>query len=229
MACRLQLVWLFVIVLCFSMILQHASTALVYDRLKLLTIRNSVGKLIKQDLAKASTCAPLFEFTIPESLRRPAYAVPGRKRRRRCRKRGGVSTRWKLYPASSAVLRSGSSVFRRGLVLVRCCWVPWCRWIRPVVPAFDSAPSQVFLPRLHRRGVNLMNLRLLCHVSQLAYESISVKMALVNSRSVVNKTFILNDFFTSQCLDFLFLTETWINVGDLSPFTELVPPDCDFF
>ncbi len=36
-------------------------------------------------------------------------------------------------------------------------------------------------------------------------------MALVNSRSVVNKTFILNDLFTSQRLDFLFLTETWIN------------------
>lgn len=28
---------------------------------------------------------------------------------------------------------------------------------------------------------------------------------------------------------FLFLTETWLNVGDLSPFTELVPPDCDLF
>ncbi len=49
----------------------------------------------------------------------------------------------------------------------------------------------------------------------------------IDSESVVNKTFILNDFFTSQRLDFLFLTETWINVGDLSPFTELVPPDCD--
>ncbi len=230
LACRQQLVWLFVIVLCFSMILQYASTALVYDRLTLLTIRNSVGKLIKQDLAKASTCAPPFEFTIPESLRRPAYAAPGRKRRRRRGKRGGVSIRWKLYLASSAVPRSGSSVFRHGLVSDRCssrrCWDRGV--VGPVVPAFDSAPSQVFLPRLHRRGVNSANLRPLCQVSQLAYESICVKMALVNSRSVVNKTFILNDFFTSQCLDFLFLTETWIKVGDLSPFTELVPPDCDF-
>lgn len=50
---------------------------------------------------------------------------------------------------------------------------------------------------------------------------------LVNSRSVVNETFILNDFFTSQC--FFFFTENWLNVGDLSPFTELVPPDCDLF
>ncbi len=80
LACRLQLVWLFVIILCFSMILRHASTALVYDRLILLTIRNSVGKLIKQDLAKASNYAPPFEFSIPESLRWPAYAAFGRKR-----------------------------------------------------------------------------------------------------------------------------------------------------
>ncbi len=87
------------------------------------------------------------------------------------------------------------------------------------MPAFYSAPSQVFLSHFHRRGVYSTNLRLLCDVSQQAYESILVKMALVNSRSVVNKTFILN---------FLFLTETWNNIGDLSPFTELVPPDCDF-
>ncbi len=39
----------------------------------------------------------------------------------------------------------------------------------------------------------------------------------------------MNDFFTLQRLNFLFLTETWNNVGDLSPFTELVPPDCDSF
>ncbi len=96
------------------------------------------------------------------------------------------------------------------------------------MPAFYSAPSQVFLSHFHRRGVYSTNLRLLCDVSQLAYESILVKMALVNARSVVNKTFILNDFFTLQRLNFLFLTETWNNIGDLSPFTELVPPDCDF-
>ncbi len=25
------------------------------------------------------------------------------------------------------------------------------------------------------------------------------------------------------------MTETWLNVGDLSPFSELVPPECKFF
>lgn len=46
---------------------------------------------------------------------------------------------------------------------------------------------------------------------------------------MVNKTFLLNDFFTSHALDILFITETWIKPGELSPFTELVPHDCNFF
>lgn len=56
-----------------------------------------------------------------------------------------------------------------------------------------------------------------------------VKMALVNARSAVNKTFILNDFFTSRSLDFLFVTETWFTAGDVSPFSELLPGNCTFF
>lgn len=48
-------------------------------------------------------------------------------------------------------------------------------------------------------------------------------MALVNARSLVNKTFILHDFFSSNALDFLFVTETWLTVGDLSPFSDLDP------
>ncbi len=59
-------------------------------------------------------------------------------------------------------------------------------------------------------------------------ESIRVKMALVNARSLVNKTFILHDFFSSNVLDFLFVTETWLTLGDLSPFSDLVPSNCTF-
>ncbi|KAL1276345.1 hypothetical protein QQF64_035968 [Cirrhinus molitorella] len=83
LACRLLLVCLFVIFLCLSIIPQHASTALVYDRLTLLTIRNSVEKQINQDLAKANTDHLPFELAIPECLRWLAYAAPRRKRRRR--------------------------------------------------------------------------------------------------------------------------------------------------
>lgn len=53
-------------------------------------------------------------------------------------------------------------------------------------------------------------------------------MALVNARSLVNKTFILQDFFNLNKLDFLLVTETWMSMGDTSPFSELVPSDCSF-
>ncbi len=53
--------------------------------------------------------------------------------------------------------------------------------------------------------------------------TISVKMALINARSVVNKTFILNDYCSSNNLDFLFVTETWLDALDLSPLSELCP------
>lgn len=54
------------------------------------------------------------------------------------------------------------------------------------------------------------------------------RMVLLNARSVVNKTVILNDFFTSRQLDFLFITESWITNGDLSPFSELLNSSCLF-
>ncbi len=106
------------------------------------------------------------------------------------------------------------------------CLEPLYCWIRPVVPVSHSISPKVHLPRLRRGGVDLMNLRPLCHASRSAGDPTVVRIALVNSRSLVNKSFILNDFFTFY---FLFVTETWINVGDLSPFSELVPPECTFF
>ncbi len=54
-------------------------------------------------------------------------------------------------------------------------------------------------------------------------------MALVNARSISNKSFILKDFFTLHSLDFLFITETWLKHGDLMPLVEIAPPDCAFF
>lgn len=60
-------------------------------------------------------------------------------------------------------------------------------------------------------------------------DSLPLRMALLNMRSVVNKTFILHDFFISQELDFMFMTETWTKVGDFSPFSELVPQNCSYF
>ncbi len=61
-----------------------------------------------------------------------------------------------------------------------------------------------------------MNLRPLCRASQSAHDSILVSMAQINLRSLVNKTFILNDLFTSRDLDFLFVTKGPYTPGRIS-------------
>lgn len=38
----------------------------------------------------------------------------------------------------------------------------------------------------------------------------------------------IRDFFTARSLDFLFITETWLSNGDLTPFSELLPPKCKY-
>ncbi len=135
-ASRLRLTRLFVIVLLLFMINQHAFTAFIYDRQILFDIRNSIKELIKQDLSKASICLPPDGSSIPESLHRLPCAFSGRKWCRRHGKRGGVSTRWKLYLASSVVPHSYPSLGSRLL------WALY-RWIRPVVPVLDSTLPQV--------------------------------------------------------------------------------------
>lgn len=62
-----------------------------------------------------------------------------------------------------------------------------------------------------------------------AAQSVTLLNMVLISGSVVNKTFLLNDFFSSHNLDFMFITESWIKDGDLTPFSELVPVDCTFF
>ena len=93
-------------------------------------------------------------------------------------------------------------------------------------------PDQLLLPptswrvRTGRRGVDHRNLRTLKRASPS--DNFNVHLALLNVRSITNKTFLLNDFFTSRKLDFMFLTETWLREGDLAPFSELLPPGCGF-
>ncbi len=53
----------------------------------------------------------------------------------------------------------------------------------------------------------------------------SLSAALVNARSVANKTFILHDLLQSHNLDILFITESWLTVGYLSPISEIVSSD----
>lgn len=53
-------------------------------------------------------------------------------------------------------------------------------------------------------------------------------MALLNARSVANKSFILNDLITTRNLDFMFITETWQKSEEYVFMNELCPPGCSF-
>ncbi len=56
-----------------------------------------------------------------------------------------------------------------------------------------------------------------------------IRMALVNARSLVNKSFYFKQFFTSHALDYLCVTETWISGSDISTFSEALPINCTYF
>ncbi len=107
------------------------------------------------------------------------------------------------------------------------------RWLRPVLPLCPSPVSRDGFPRIglcrRRNGAIPGNLRSLRRALFSPDVIPPPKMALINARSLVNKTFLLNYFFSSHSLDFMFITESWTKVGDLTPFSELVPSDCTFF
>lgn len=81
-----------------------------------------------------------------------------------------------------------------------------------------------------RFGPGLEPLRLLSKLRRASVRDDVAKsrMALFNSRSLANKTFILNDLFLTLQLDVLLLTKPWIHPGELFSFSELLPPDCFF-
>lgn len=88
-----------------------------------------------------------------------------------------------------------------------------------------SLPGQLRVPR---GNVVHTNLRPLRRASTSMTPNVTLRMALINATSLANKTFLLNDFFTSRKLDFMFVTETWLHTGESIPFSELLPPDCTF-
>ncbi|XP_005749552.1 RNA-directed DNA polymerase from mobile element jockey-like, partial [Pundamilia nyererei] len=83
--------------------------------------------------------------------------------------------------------------------------------VAPVPGAGSSAPLQ---PWIRRLGTVISNLRPLSRTSTpMTAIDLTISMALINIRSLSNKTFLLKDFFSSHELDFMFLTETWLHAG----------------
>ena len=53
-------------------------------------------------------------------------------------------------------------------------------------------------------------------------------MARLNIRSLLNKSFIINDLILDHKTDCLFLTETWLGTDATVILTEASPPDFNF-
>jgi len=235
-ACRLTS--LLVCAICVFLSASNCYSLLVYDRQFLLDIRDSFVATFnpesKNSVAGPQSCSPNSTWDIPECLHSWPTVAPRRKRRRRRGKRGGIAVKLKM-----TLLSGGASSFvsmtTRTLGVGRCAgWRlidPPVRWLRTIFP--DSTSTIPCYPpiRVRRGGATLENLRFFDRVlSPAISDSVSPsRMALINARSLVNKTFILNDFFTTHALDFMCITETWMKVGDLSPFAELIPEGCTFF
>uniref|UniRef100_A0AAQ4R0Q9 Endonuclease/exonuclease/phosphatase domain-containing protein n=1 Tax=Gasterosteus aculeatus aculeatus TaxID=481459 RepID=A0AAQ4R0Q9_GASAC len=57
----------------------------------------------------------------------------------------------------------------------------------------------------------------------------TIRMALLNVRSLNNKSFLVNDFITTSKLDFMFLTETWLEQNNSANILiEAAPPNYNF-
>lgn len=156
---------------------------------------------------QSKTPPPFLEFIPPYLRCSPGVLPSSSHRRRQCSKRSGVQVRLRAYL----------------LLAIYYCY----RWLKLVIPE-AGYPLPCCRPgRIFSRAFVQNHLRLVGHVSQQS-DRYLVHMALINTRSLPNKTFILNNFFTSHFLDFLLLTETWNKPGDNSAFSELLPPSCSF-
>ncbi|XP_078265970.1 uncharacterized protein LOC144599123 isoform X2 [Rhinoraja longicauda] len=129
---------------------------------------------------------------------------------------GGVNTREhsKIKKTSPALIQqwltSPSSIHRRSLELRYAA-------LRPIIPV-PGLPARGLpaRPSVKRSSVVSLNLRPLAWEplpdrSSPVVPAVPAKVALINARSLQNKTFILNDFFITRGLDFLLLTESWLN------------------
>ncbi len=65
------------------------------------------------------------------------------------------------------------------------------------------------------------------YISSEAF-ALPLRMALVNARSITNKTFVLNDIVKTKELNFLFMTETWQRNLENNPLKEICPKDYTF-
>ena len=84
-------------------------------------------------------------------------------------------------------------------------------------------------PFAKHRGVVPQNLSTLAKEPQAHNKLTTVKMSLYNTRSLTLKTRFLKDLLIDHNLDFLFLTETWLQMGESEALVTICPEDYSFF
>lgn len=110
-----------------------------------------------------------------------------------------VKTLMALFPnADPCWILAGLDVDCRRYVF-RCSWDPTYKWLLPVIGVDEEPLVNIhWAPCLRRGGVDISLLQPFDHESSLSKDSSSGRTALVNARSLANKS--------------------WIGVGELSVF-----------
>lgn len=166
-----------------------------------------------------SKTPPPFLASVPVQLWRPVYSLRSSKKRKRHGKRGGIFVKLKSYLASCVddrgpVLSGGFE--ECGSYDLRRSREYSYRWLKTAIPD-DVCLLPCRRPvRIRMRGCVQGNLRPLSWAPKQSCRAVSA--ALLNARSLTNKSFILNNFIFTRDLDFFLLKETWLKQGEQGLF-----------
>ncbi len=229
---------------------------LTYDRSFLLNLRWTVETDSDSNHGGYKIPDPPFLSMLPSEIRcLPDCEYHQRKKRYRRRgTRGGVLVRVRRYLRASSLgglshtdSRSLASSCHHGQIsyswsLKRDVVSVYPEQLGSVLSSRSTSPRL----RVCKRGVNPRHLRSLDYSpssdqqqhkpttyhhqsTHQETDSTKVRMALLNVSSISNKTFAINEHILSNKLDLLFMTETWLNAGELGPLSEVCPTDYNFF
>lgn len=211
------ILFVFCAILLLSLSAKVVSTAWVYDRQTLMLIRSSMVECgdgyIWSGIDKFA--APFTRPTGTAVCMRHEEGLirPANRRRRKRGKRAGRQIQLK-------------NLFKLGIL--DCNYRPVCLY--SVFPDVPMARVPVYQRNsTSGRGVCMVHLRPLLRADfSVSGVPATLRMGLINARSIANKSLLLSDLFTSESMDFMLLTETWQRNMEYYHLNELCPMDCNF-
>ena len=100
------------------------------------------------------------------------------------------------------------------------------------IPVIIGNRKGIKLVRNEKSSIKSANLlSIACHPRNSPVSPVKdLHLALLNIRSLVGKSFLINDFINEHNLDFMFLTETWLSQDNSAAvLIESTPPNYSFF